>query len=167
MLAACRQSSWKPLYRLVLLAMTTGMRKAELMNLRWSDIDFTRAVAMLATTKNGEPRHCPIPSVALDELKAVRQVGDSLVFPSKKIPTQPFEFRKHWFKALGEAGIEDFRFHDLRHTAASYMVMNGMSLYETATVLGHKDTQTTARYAHLSIEHVSNLTEKAMSGILD
>ena len=69
LLAACRQSSWKPLYRLVLLAMTTGMRKAELMNLRWSNIDFTRSVAMLATTKNGEPRHCPIPSVALVELK--------------------------------------------------------------------------------------------------
>jgi len=167
LLAACRKSSWQPLYRLVLLAMTTGMRKAELMNLRWSDIDFTRAVAMLATTKNGEPRHCPIPSVALDELKAVRQVGDGLVFPSEKIPTKPFEFRKHWFKALDEAGIEDFRFHDLRHTAASYMVMNGMSLYETATVLGHKDTQTTARYAHLSIEHVSKLTEKAMSAVLD
>jgi len=167
LLAACRKSSWKPLYRLVLLAMTTGMRKAELMNLRWTDIDFNRSVAMLATTKNGEPRHCPIPSVALDELKEVRQVGDSLVFPSKQIPTKPFEFKKHWFKALDEAGIEDFRFHDLRHTAASYMVMNGMSLYETATVLGHKDTQTTARYAHLSIEHVSNLTEKAMSGILD
>ena len=167
LLAACRKSSWKPLYRLVLLAMTTGMRKAELMNLRWSDIDFTRAVAMLATTKNGEPRHCPIPSVALDELKAVRQVGDSLVFPSMKIPTKPFEFRKHWFKALDKAGIEDFRFHDLRHTAASYMVMNGMSLYETATVLGHKDTQTTARYAHLSTEHIASATEKVMNSVFN
>jgi len=122
---------------------------------------------MLATTKSGEPRHCPIPSVALNELKVVRQVGDSLIFPSEMILTKPFEFRKHWFKVLDKAGIQDFRFHVLRHTAASYMVMNGMSLYETATVLGHKDTQTTTRYAHLSIEHVSNLTEKAMSGILD
>ena len=166
LLAACRQSSWKPLYRLVLLAMTTGMRKAELMNLRWSDIDFTRSVAMLATTKNGEPRHCPIPSIALDEFKMVRQVGDGLVFPSKKIPTKPFEFRKHWAKAINVAGIKGFRFHDLRHTAASYMVMNGMSLYETVTVLGHKDTQTTTRYAHLSTEHIASLTEKAMSIVL-
>jgi integrase len=77
LLAACRKSSWKPLYRLVLLAMTTGMRKSELMNLRWSDIDFTRSVAMLATTKNGEPHHCPIPSVAPDELKAIRKVAIS------------------------------------------------------------------------------------------
>jgi integrase len=167
LLAACRKSSWKPLYRLVLLAMTTGMRKAELMNLRWSDIDFSRSVAMLATTKNGEPRHCPIPSVALVELKAIREVGDGLVFPSEKIPTKPFEFRKHWAKAINIAGIIEFRFHDLRHTAASYMVMNGMSLYETATVLGHKDTQTTTRYAHLSTEHVSRLTESAMSAVLD
>ena len=167
LLAACRKSSWKPLYRLVLLAMTTGMRKAELINLRWSDIDFNRSVAMLATTKNGDPRHCPIPSVALDELKTVRQIGDGLVFPSKQIPTKPFEFRKHWFKALDEAGIEDFRFHDLRHTAASYMVMNGMSLYETATVLGHKDIQTTARYAHLSTEHIANVTEKVMNSVFN
>ena len=167
LLAECRKSSWKPLYRLVLLAMTTGMRKAELMNLRWSDIDFTRAVAMLATTKNGEPRHCPIVPIALDELKAVRKVGDSLVFPSMMIPTKPFEFRKHWFKALDKAGIEDFRFHDLRHTAASYMVMNGMSLYETATVLGHKDTQTTARYAHLSTEHIASATEKVMNSVFN
>jgi len=105
LLAACRKSSRKPLYRLVLLAMATGMRKSELMNLRWSDIDFTRSVAMLATTKNGEPRHCPIPSVALDELKTVRQVGDSVVFSSEKIPTKPFEFRKHWIKAINIAGI--------------------------------------------------------------
>ena len=167
LLAACRKSSWKPLYRLVLLAMTTGMRKSELMNLRWNDIDFSRSVAMLATTKNGEPRHCPIPSVALVELKAIREVGDGLVFPSMKIPTKPFEFRKHWAKAINIAGIIEFRFHDLRHTAASYMVMNGMSLYETATVLGHKDTQTTTRYAHLSTEHVSRLTESAMSAVLD
>ena len=167
LLAACQQSSWKPLYRLVLLAMTTGMRKSELMNLRWSDIDFTRSVAMLATTKNGEPRHCPIPSIALNEFKLIRQVGDGLVFPSEKIPTKPFEFRKHWDKAINVAGIKGFRFHDLRHTAASYMVMNGMSLYETATVLGHKDTQTTTRYAHLSTEHVSRLTESAMSAVLD
>jgi integrase len=76
---------------------------------------------------------------------AIRQVGDSLVFPSKKIPTNPFEFRKHWDEAINVAGIIGFRFHDLRHTAASYMVMNGMSLYETATVLGHKDTQATTR----------------------
>ncbi len=166
LLTACQQSSWKPLYRLVLLAMTTGMRKSELMNLKWSDIDFTRSVAMLATTKNGEPRHCPIPSIALNELKAARQVGDGLLFPSTKEATKPFEYRKHWAKAINVAGIKEFRFHDLRHTAASYMVMNGMSLYETAVVLGHKDTQTTMRYAHLSTEHISKLTEKAMSTAL-
>jgi len=129
--------------------------------------DFTRSVAMLATTKNGEPRHCPIPSVALNELKVVRQVGDSLIFPSEMILTKPFEFRKHWFKVLDKAGIQDFRFHNLRHTAVSYKAMNGMSLYETGTVLGHKDTQTTIRYAHLSIEYISRLTASAMSGILD
>ena len=167
LLSACKQSSWKHLHLVVLLGMTTGMRKAEMMNLKWSDIDFTRSVAMLATTKNGEPRHCPIPSIVMVELKKIRQVGDVLIFPSRLIPTQPIEFKKHWSKALKQANIADFRFHDLRHTAASYMVMNGMTLFEAATVLGHKDTQTTTRYAHLSVDHVSKATEKAMANVFN
>jgi hypothetical protein len=68
---------------------------------------------------------------------------------------------------LYKAGIQNFRFHDLRHTAASYMVMNGMSLYETVTVLGHKDTQTTARYAHLSTEHIASAIEKVMNSVFN
>jgi integrase len=162
LLGACKQSAWAPLYRLVLLAMCTGIRKSELVNLKWSDLDFNRSVAMLQTTKNGEPRHCPIPSIALDELKSVRQLGGKLLFPATRGSSAGFNFKKHWAQALETAGIDHFRFHDLRHTAASYMVKNGMSLYETGTVLGHKSTQTTARYAHLATEDLCHATERAM-----
>ena len=147
--------------------MTTGMRKSEMMNLKWSDIDFARSVAMLSTTKNGDPRHCPIPSIAMMELKKFRGIGDGLVFPSKLLPDQPIVFKKHWLKALERAGVSGFRFHDLRHTAASYMIMNGVDIYETATILGHKDVQTTQRYAHLSTDHISKANEKAMAKIFN
>ena len=167
LLAACKQSSWGKLYLVTLLGMTTGMRKSEMMNLKWSGIDFDRSVAMLSTTKNGDPRHCPIPSFAMAELKKFREIGDGLVFPSKLLPNQPIVFKKHWLKALERAGVSNFRFHDLRHTAASYMIMNGVDIYETATILGHKDVQTTQRYAHLSTEHISKANEKAMANIFN
>ena len=82
-----------------------------------------------------------------------------------------FRFRKHWDKALKVAGIEaqkteesdGFRFHDLRHTAASYLVMDGETLYTAGQILGHKSPQTTARYAHLSTEHKAEAAERVMS----
>jgi integrase len=163
LLAACKKSVWNKLHILVLMAMTTGMRQAELINLRWCDVDFERNLAFLKDTKNGEQRFCPIPGFVMDELKPWRQIGAGFLFPSEIKPDQPFEFIKQWLKALEEAGIQNFRWHDLRHTAASLLVMNGATLYETGQVLGHKSTQTTARYAHFSTEHKSELVNRVMS----
>lgn len=162
LLAACKKSDWRRLHLLVLMALTSGMRKAEVLNLRWSDIDFENNLARLATTKNGEPRWCPLPDFVVDLLRPLRQVGTGLIFASDTKPEQPFEFKKHWDKALREANIENFRFHDLRHSAASLLAMAGASLYEVGEVLGHKSTQTTKRYAHLSTEHKSRLVERVM-----
>jgi integrase len=161
--AACKQSAWPKLYLIVVLATCTGMRKGEMLGLRWSDIDFDEGLAYLEMTKNGEPRVCPIPSPALAELKRHREIGNGLVFPSNKKPGQPLEFKKHWLQALEAAGVENFRFHDLRHTAASYLVMQGATLHETAEILGHKDLATTRRYAHLSTEHKKRVAERVMS----
>lgn len=163
---ACQQSSWSRLYTLVLLATCTGMRKSEMLNLKWKDVDFDKGLAFLETTKNGDPRVCPIPKPALNELKKIRGVGTALVFPSEIKPQQPMEFKKHWHVALERANVENFRFHDLRHTAASYLVMNGASLIDTKEILGHKDISTTLRYAHLSTEHKSSVAERVMSKIM-
>lgn len=163
---ACKTSAWSRLYPLILLATCTGMRKSEMLNLKWRDVDFEQGLAFLATTKNGEPRVTPIPSPALNELKKIRGVGAALVFPSEMKPDQPMEFKKQWYKALEQAGIENFRFHDLRHTAASYLVMRGATLHETAEILGHKDLSTTQRYAHLSTEHKRNVAERVMGKIM-
>ena len=167
LLAACKESTWDKLHLLVLMAMTTGMRRGELVNLRWNAIDFDRGVAMLTDTKNGEPRHIPIPSVAMSELKPCRQIGSGLIFASPAIPTKPFEFRKQWANALTAAGISNFRWHDLRHTAASYLIMNGASLHDVGKILGHKSLQTADRYSHLSTAHTSNISEKAMRNVFN
>jgi len=123
-------------------------------------------VARLADTKNGEPRTLPLPKPVIEELMRWREVGTGLVFPSDIKPGKPFEFRKHWDKLLIDAGIENFRFHDLRHSAASYLVMSGATLHETAEILGHKSIATTQRYAHLSTDHKAAIAERVLGGIL-
>lgn len=164
---ACKQSSWPQLFTLVLMATCTGMRKSEMLNLKWKDIDFDKGLAFLVTTKNGDPRVCPIPTPALNELKKIRGVGAALVFLSEIKPTQPIEFKKHWHKALKQAAIENFRFHDLRHTAGSYLAMNNAKLLEIKEILGHKDISSTLRYTHLSTEHKSKVSERVMTKIMD
>jgi site-specific recombinase XerD len=90
-----------------------------------------------------------------------------LIFASEKKSSQAMEFRKHWLKALKAAEIEDFRFHDLRHTTASYLVMNGATLYEVGEVLGHKNLETTKRYAHLSTKHKQALTDRVLGSLIE
>ena len=167
LLDACFESDWDKMHLLVLLAITSGMRKSELLNLRWSDINFDKGLASLADTKNGSPRVNPIPSFVLEDLRHFRQIGNGLIFFSPNNPDKPFDFRKQWAKALCRAGISGFRFHDLRHTAASYLVMDGATLLETAEILGHKSTQTTERYAHLSTKHKSALSERVMNKVFN
>jgi len=167
LLESCKASECSLLHVLVTMAITTGARLGELLRLRWSDIDFTACTATLLTTKNGESRVLTLPTPAIAVLKPVQQVGNGMVFPSEKNPHRPFEFRPHWNAALKAAGIENFRFHDLRHTAASYLVMNGATLHEAGEVLGHKRPETTKRYAHLSTQHKAALTQRVMGGIFD
>jgi integrase len=135
------------LYELVVTALTTGARAGELLGLQWSDIDFQRGTATLRNTKNGETRLIPISGHAYDLLKARRGIG--FVFPSNTGKAF-YEYAKPFKAALNEAGIQDFRFHDLRHTAASYLAQAGKSLPEIMATLGHKSITMTQRYAHLT-----------------
>lgn len=167
LLKACRQSEWNRLYLLVLMAMTTGMRKSELLRLTWADIDFDNSLAFLYDTKNGEPRVCPIPEATMEEMRKFRGVGAALVFPSTTMPDQPFEFKKHWFKALEQARVENFVFHSLRHDFCSSLAMHGASLVEIAELAGHKDLQTTKRYTHLSVKHKQKVAEAVMQKVLN
>jgi integrase len=162
---AVRQSSWDKLYLLVLLAITTGARKGELVNLRWCDVDLERQTAYVATTKNGQPKVLPLTDSVVVELSKFVQSGNSLIFNSEIATDSPFCFYKQWKKALLSADIENFRFHDLRHTTASYLAQNGASLLEIADVLGHRQISMTARYSHLCVDHKQRLINKVLGGI--
>ena len=167
LLAACKRDRNPLLYPLVVLALATGARLGELLGLRWAAVDLTRGVARLARTKNGEPRTLPLTGHALAVLAArvaARPSDTSFVFPSEHGRT-PATLRKPWERALAEAGIENFRFHDLRHTAASYLAMTGATPTDIAAVLGHKTLAMVKRYAHLSDQHVSQVVARMNESI--
>ena len=163
--ASCRASHWDKLYLIVLLAITTGARKGELTKLRWNDIDFERRTAYVSTTKNGQPKVLPLTDSVINELQLFDTKDSSLIFESKVKREVAYCFTKPWKKALEDAEIEDFRFHDLRHSCASYLAQSGASLLEIADVLGHKQISVTKRYAHLCIEHKSSLINRVLGSI--
>lgn len=162
LLAACKASDCKQLYPVVVLAISTGMRQMEIMGISWADVDLNRGYIILHETKNDERRSVPLVGHAkelIQEMAKVRRIDTNLLFFSETKPIAPVFIRTPWGKALKEAEIEDFKFHDLRHTAASYLAMNGASLAEIADILGHKTLQMVKRYAHLSEQHTSKVLE--------
>jgi integrase len=166
LLKACKESSNSLLYPAVVLALSTGMRSGEIMGLTWDVVDLNRGRAVLHETKNNERRAVAITGHALEVLKEmgkVRRIDINLLFPSKENtpqkPQKPIDLRAPWLAALKKTDIQDFKFHDLRHSAASYLAMNGASLAEIAEVLGHKTLQMVKRYAHLSEGHTARVVE--------
>ncbi len=172
LLAACKASRWERLYLLTLIAVMTGARRSELLGLRWEIIDFKNRTALLADTKNGKSRLLSLPAPVITELMRFRQ-PEGLLFPSKRNPNRPNAFRDSWEKAIERAGIEvgegkdKFVFHSLRHSAASFLVKNGATLFETSQILGHSSTATTERYAHLSHQHTQRVTDEIMGNLLE
>ena len=150
--------------------MGTGMRYSEIMTLRWRNVLFegeTTALVLLEQTKNSEPRGVPLAGKAFETVRALRDAhkkanhgkvnSAALLFPSTRTKDRPVQMRKSWETALERAGIEHFRFHDLRHTTASYLAMNGASLLAISKVLGHKTTKMTERYSHLATSHIDEV----------
>lgn len=171
LLRVCKEANNPHLYKVVILALSTGARKMEILGLQWADIDFTRGQIVLHETKNGERRVIPLQGLAMDlmlEHEKAKIDDCPFVFPSEKITKakdgtfiyQPIDIRTAWVNALIKAKIKDFRFHDLRHSAASYLAMNGASLAEIAEVLGHKTLQMVKRYAHMSEAHTSGVVAR-------
>lgn len=163
LLSACKPHD--DLYLAVVLALSTGARQAEVMTLRYGQIDFGRGVITLHETKNGETRSLPLVSTAFAMLKErakVRSLNDDRVFPptSRAKKSLCLDLRQPWDKAIKEAGIENFHWHDLRHTAASYLAMAGVSLVEISKILGHRTMQMVSRYSHLSDGHIVATGEK-------
>jgi integrase len=164
LLDACTKSEWKPLETIVLLAITTGARRGELVNLNWADVDLKNACAYIHKTKNGDPRMLPLVGRALSalrELKLQNSARSEYVFQQPSEFPGPYEhFDSHWYAALDAAGIEGLRFHDLRHTTASYLAQQGASLLEIANTLGHRSMAMVQRYAHLTQKQKAVAIEK-------
>ena len=160
LLKTCQASENKFLYPVVVLALSTGMRLGEIMSLSWESVDLNMGRVILHETKNDDRRNVPLAGHALEVVKQhvkVRRLNSTLLFPSRVDPNKPIDIRTPWEAALKQAEIEDFKFHDLRHSAASYLAMNGASLAEIAEVLGHKTLQMVKRYAHLSEAHTASV----------
>jgi integrase len=164
LLAACSKSDWPVLHTLVMLAISTGARRGELIHLKWDDVDLKAARAVVRETKNGDPRALPLVGKALEALRVLKLQGSAKsewVFPQPSGFPGPYEgFDAHWHEALNAAGIADFRFHDLRHTCASYLASQGASLLEIADTLGHRTLSMVKRYAHLAQSHKVSAIER-------
>ena len=172
LLRECRASRNPALHDVVLLAISTGMRRGEIMGLTWDAVDLHRRMITLEHTKNGERRAVPLVGAALDMMRdraRIRRIDTNLVFPGRRRRegTQPLNIQNAWNAAVSRAGLKDFRFHDLRHTAASYLAMNGATLPEIAAILGHKTLNMVQRYAHLSETHVSGVVERMNKAVFD
>ncbi len=162
LLQACSESASPLLLPIVVLALSTGMRQNEILGLTWQDVDLERGRALLHETKNGERRVITIAGRALkllQELAAKRDPAHCLLFPGTD-GVSPIRMRSAWDTAVRRAGLVDFRFHDLRHSAASYLAMSQATPSEIADVLGHKTLQMVKRYAHLSEAHTSSLVAR-------
>lgn len=164
LLEACRASMNPHLYPIVSIALLTGMRYGEIVKLHWKDICLGMKHITLRETKNGDKRIIPLTDTVIEVLKAMSSFGSTameLIFTSKKTTTtHPISIRKSFARALKVAGIHSFRFHDLRHTAASYLAMNGATQGELMAILGHRSPQMTRRYAHYSQQHLGELMHK-------
>ena len=162
LLAACHQSRNPHLYLIVTLALNTGGRKNEIRGLLWSQVDLAAAVVRFVKTKTDRDRAVPLVGEALPLLRALaqrRSAESRLVFPSRD-GQAPAAMEMAWRHARRRAGLADVRFHDLRHTFASYMAMSGASLRDIADVLGHSTVHMTMRYTHLMPNHTHSLVEK-------
>lgn len=149
LLSVCDESL-KPV---VVVALNTGMRLSEILYLKWQDVDFKRGIIYLLKTKSGDKREIPMNELVEEALKGIRKHQTSEYIFCHKDGSPRKTVRKSFATALKRSNIENFRFHDLRHTFASHLVMAGVDLNTVRELLEHADLTMTLRYAHLSQDH--------------
>lgn len=156
LLKHCKQNPSPYIYTIVLIALTTGARLDEIMSLKWRYVDLEKQTLTYTQTKNGDIRTVKLHQKLVPLLTELRDnppiATSEYIFP-RKDGKAPIIIRKRWNEVVKQAGIENFRFHDLRHTAASYLAMNGANLLDIAEILGHKTLSMVKRYSHLSMKH--------------
>jgi len=149
-------SASKPhLKPIIEMAVETGLRSEELLGLRWEQVDLERREVRLTVTKSKQPRVVPLSDRAVAIFVATARIGDcAYVFTNPRTGNRYKTVKRAFQTACRRSEIEDFRFHDLRHTFASWAVQNGADLYRLSRILGHSTLQMTTRYAHLATEQL-------------
>ena len=150
---AAKQTKNPHIWPIIVFAIETGMRRGEILGLRWEDVDLDRRIAFLPLTKNGSSREVPLSTKAVQVLAAQRQSNDT----PAPFPVTPNSFRLAWDRLRSRAGLSDLRFHDLRHEAISRFFELRLTIPEVAVISGHKDPRMLLRYTHL---RVSSLVDK-------
>lgn len=151
---------------IVLVAANTGVRLGEILSLRWEHVNLGQRVVTLTRTKNGDPRGVPLNATVMGVFRELARERMRQELKSPYVFTNPLTgdrwiyIGRAFTTAVERAGLKDFRFHDLRHTAASWMVMSGVDLLTVSEILGHKDTRMTRRYSHLSPVHLQGAVAK-------
>lgn len=151
------------------LALHTGMRQSELYSLRWEDVDLERSIITIRRSKHGEKRHIQMNSVARRALESLNERRDQhgRVVPLMREPVRGTNgerkrYYPRWFseRIVDGSGVNDFNWHDLRHTFASRLVMAGVPLRSVQELMGHKTIQMTLRYSHLTPSHLHEAVER-------
>lgn len=171
LLKECRLSPNPHLFSIVSLALLTGMRFGEIVGLRWEDIDSQNRTITLEKTKNGERRILPLTEAVERILTSCQKtdIASGLIFKPTSSTNRSglVDIRNAFIKALQRAKIPNFRFHDLRHAAASFLAMSGATQGELMAILGHKTPTMTRRYAHYSQKHIANVMERTQANLLN
>jgi integrase len=168
LLITCQKSRSPYLYCIALIALTTGARQGEILNLEWKDINFENKLAHLKETKNGRPRSIFLADLIITELQklyANRQQHKTLVFASRTAFGR-IDIKKAWHTALKQAGISDCRAHDMRHTFATFAASKGASNLELATAMGHRTLEMLLRYTHLDVQVTQKYSKHMCENIL-
>jgi integrase len=145
----------------IYLLAVTGCRRSEVLTLKWGNIDWTAKCLVLPDSKTGH-KIVPVGEAVLEKLRTLVP-ADGYVFPGNK-PNKPFEgIQKVWVRVRARAGLSNVRLHDLRHTFISAGINNGLSLAVMGRIAGHKNTETTARYAHLVASSINIAADRVSS----
>ena len=133
--------------QIVVFALNTGLRRGEIFNLKWFDVDFKRDLIQIRESKSNKMRVVPMNATTRTLLSNLAR-NSEYVFPSPKTGVRLNQIKRSFRKAVSNANIENFRFHDLRHTAATRMADAGADAFTLMKILGHSDIRMTARYTH-------------------
>ncbi|MBR1775968.1 site-specific integrase [bacterium] len=144
---------------LIICALQTGMRRGEIFNLKWYNIDFEYEFIELTETKSGKSRRIPISAKLMEVLNSVRNDNEEYVFVNPETNMPYNDIKRSFHAVLKKAGIENFRFHDLRHTAATRMLEKGADIRTVQEILGHSSVLVTQRYTHSTPQYKKSAIE--------